>query len=242
MAEPDHLRPFVLDVAPVSPERLGRIDVYRPGPFTTPRPAVVLVHGGPLPADLRPAPRDWPVYQGYGAGLAHRGLIGITLDHRLHDRDSYPSAAADLAAAVDQVRGLDGVDSTRLALWFFSGGGPLAADWLADPPAWLRAVALTYPVLGPRPGRPLPVRFQPGRAITRATGPPVLITRVGREQPAVAATVAEFLAAADAAGRRVEVIDVSAGRHGFDSLDHDAGSRGAVEAALSWVAGTVSGG
>ncbi|GAB3756307.1 alpha/beta hydrolase family protein [Microlunatus parietis] len=70
----------------------------------------------------------------------------------------------------------------------------------------------------------------------------MLLTRDGREQPAVAATVATFLAAAEVAGRPVEVIDVPAGRHGFDSLDHDVGSRTAVEAALDWVSGKIRAG
>lgn len=241
MAVPDQLRPFVLEVAPLSPERLRRIDVYRPDPSDGSRPAVVLVHGGPLPADLRPTPRDWPVYRGYGSALAHDGLVGITVDHRLHSIDAYELAASDVVAAVEQVRGLTGVDPNRVALWFFSGGGPLSADWLSDQPTWLRAVALTYPVCSGRaPGVSSPTASN--RYVRSARpAPPILITRVGREQPAVWATVAEFLAAAGEAGRSVEVIEVPAGRHGFDSLDHDHDSRRAVCAALDWVSGTIRG-
>ena len=42
----------------------------------------------------------------------------------------------------------------HLALWFFSGGGLLLADWLRDPPPWLRCIAASYPLLGPLPGWP----------------------------------------------------------------------------------------
>lgn len=38
------------------------------------RPAVVLVHGGPVPADQNPAPQDWEGFTGYAALLARAGL------------------------------------------------------------------------------------------------------------------------------------------------------------------------
>lgn len=58
-----YLQPFVLDVPQVLPERRTNDDIYRPteADDDTLRPLVVFVHGGPLPADLRPTPRDWPV-------------------------------------------------------------------------------------------------------------------------------------------------------------------------------------
>jgi hypothetical protein len=37
----------------VAPERHGRVDLYPPA-ATHPSPAIVFVHGGPIPADLRP--------------------------------------------------------------------------------------------------------------------------------------------------------------------------------------------
>jgi hypothetical protein len=48
--------------------REGTLDVYRPaGSDGGLRPVVIFVHGGPLPPDLQPTPRDWPIYRGYGA-------------------------------------------------------------------------------------------------------------------------------------------------------------------------------
>jgi hypothetical protein len=61
---------------------------------------------------------------------------------------------------------------------------------------------------------------------------PLLVTRVGRERPAVAAGVAAFLAAAPGA----TVVDVPQGQHAFDMLDHTDESRTAVHTVLSWVA------
>lgn len=226
---PPFLQPFVLDVPPVDRVRLGTIDVYAPA--GGPHPAVVFVHGGPVPAGLRPTPRDWPVYTGYGSSAAGAGLVGVTVDHRLHSPADYPTAADDVAAAVDQVRALPEVDPGRIGLWFFSGGGLLSAPWLAAPPAWLRCVALTYPYLVPGEGWVVDPRFRPVAAVVGSVVP-LLVTRVGREHPAVAAGVAAFLAAAPGA----TVVDVPHGQHAFDMLDHTDESRTAVRTALSWVA------
>jgi hypothetical protein len=63
-----HMQPFVLPVAEALRRREGTLDVYRPaGSDGELRPVIVFVHGGPLPPDLQPTPRDWPIYRGYGA-------------------------------------------------------------------------------------------------------------------------------------------------------------------------------
>jgi hypothetical protein len=88
---PPYLQPFVLDVARVDRERRGSLDVYRPAKINDAAeyPVVLLVHGGPLPAELRPTPRDWPGFIGYASALAQRGLIAVTVDHRLYDTAAY---------------------------------------------------------------------------------------------------------------------------------------------------------
>ncbi|MGH3395800.1 MAG: hypothetical protein ACRDPO_14030 [Streptosporangiaceae bacterium] len=75
MALPDHLRPFVLPAGSIEAERHGHADLYLPQAAQR-SPAIVFVHGGPIPADLRPSPRDWPVYQGYGSLATSRGVAG----------------------------------------------------------------------------------------------------------------------------------------------------------------------
>ncbi len=244
MAEvPAHLRPFVLTPSEVERERSGRADLYAPqgeGPF----PAVIFVHGGPIPADMQPTPREWPVYRGYGSLLASQGVFAVTVDHRLHvvpgpegPRFDLATAAQDIADAVETVRHHPRVDADRIVLWFFSGGGLLSADPLRERPKWLRGLALTYPVLEPLPGWPVDSRYRPLSAITEPgpAVPPIVLTRVGLEKPDVAATVARFLAVAKDSGVLVEVIDVPNGHHSFDVLDHTDESRDAVEAAVSRV-------
>src|SRR6266536_1341613 len=71
--------------------------------------------------------------------------------------------------------------------------------------------------------------FQPAEAVATAGAfagaLPVVLTRVGRDSPQIAATVETFAAAAGACGARLEVIDVPNGRHGFDTLDQTDESR-----------------
>jgi dienelactone hydrolase len=233
------MQPFVIDVKTRTAERLGRVDLYLPDDLTRPAPAIVFVHGGPVPADLQPTPRGWPVFQGYGSLSAEGGAVAATVDHRLHDRSSYPLAAADITEAVEVVRADPRVDAGRVALWFFSGGGLLLADWLRTPPDWLRCVAATYPWLAPPPD--WDARWRPAEAVASAGDLPIVLTRAGLERPAVAAAVTAFVDAASGCGARLEVIDVPNGQHGFDTLDHTAESRAAVSRALDSVLGFLGG-
>ncbi|WMD06438.1 alpha/beta fold hydrolase [Streptomyces sp. FXY-T5] len=216
---PAHLRPFPLDVPELPRDRQGHVDLYVPD-GAAPRPAVVVVHGGPVPAGARPSPREWPTLVGYARLAAAEGIVGATVDHRLHDIADYDRAAADIAAAVELVRADPRVDGDRIALWFFSGGGLLTTDWLAQPPAWLRCLAASYPVLAPLPAWGMAgSRFHPARAVGQAGSLPVVLLRAGREAPEIAATVDAFVTAAKGCAARLELVDVPNGHHGFETLD-----------------------
>ncbi|MFJ9946561.1 alpha/beta fold hydrolase [Kitasatospora sp. NPDC091207] len=250
---PGHLRPFALDVPEQARERVGRVDLHLPSDLAeaeagakagtaaeagAPRPAVLFVHGGPVPETVRPTPRDWPTYVGHGQYAASQGVIGATLDHRLHSLADYPLAAQDIADAVELLRADPRVDGDRIALWFFSGGGPLSADWLSAPPSWLRCLAASYPILAPLPGwHAVDSRFRPATALAGAGRLPVVLTRVGLEVSEIAATVEAFVAAAAAERTDLEVIDVPHGHHGFDTLDPTDESREAIERAFRVVLG-----
>ncbi|WP_211241172.1 alpha/beta hydrolase [Pseudonocardia spinosispora] len=228
-----HMQPFVLSPEPADRERRGTIDVHTaPGSSGGRRPVVVFVHGGPIPPGMEPGPRDWPTFLGYGALAAASGLIGVTIEHRLRATTDYPVAAKDVESAVEQARGLDGVDPDAVALWFFSGGSLLAADWLAAPPPWLRCVAFTYPALTPPPGWGVESRFDVAASVT-SPSPKLLLTRVGHEFPEFVPGQDAFVAAA---GPGLEIIEVPDGQHGFDSADHTEQSRSAVTRAMTWVA------
>ncbi|MEU8758752.1 alpha/beta fold hydrolase [Streptomyces sp. NPDC048659] len=218
---------FLLDVPERPRERRGRVDLHLPE-AEGPRPAVLLVHGGPVSPEQRPTPRDSATLLGYARYLAGLGVVGATVDHRLHGLEDYPRAAADVAAAVELVRADPRVDGDRVALWFLSAGGLLSADWLAAPPLWLRAVALSYPVLAPPPSwRAVDPAFRPVAAVGAAS-PPLVLIRAGREHKVFATAVEAFLAAAGKAGAEVEVIDAPLARHAFETLDHTPDTRAAV--------------
>ncbi|MFR9730750.1 alpha/beta hydrolase [Saccharopolyspora sp. MS10] len=232
---PPYLQPFVLAPPEIQPERDGALDVYRPaGKTGGPLPVIVFVPGGPVPPDLRPRPREWPVFRGYGSLAASSGAVGVVVDHPLRSTTDYPLAADAITAAADRARGLPGVDSGRVALWFFSGAGLLTTGWIGAAPDWLRCVATSYPVLVPPPGWEVDPRFRPVESLAAAGSPPLLLTRAGREDPGLAAGVADFVAEAGRRGADLDVIDVPHGRHSFDVLDHDPSSRAAVTQAMAW--------
>ncbi|POX48088.1 alpha/beta hydrolase [Streptomyces sp. Ru71] len=239
---PAHLRPFPLDVPELPRNRRGHVDLYVPEGADGPRPAVVFVHGGPLPPGALPTPREWPTLVGYARLAAAEGMVGVTLDHRLHDVADYARAAADVTAAVELVRADPRVDSDRVALWFFSGGGLLTAPWLAAPPPWLRCVAASYPILAPLPGWGLTdARFQPVRAVPHAGALPLVLVRAGLETPVIAATVEEFVTAAEDCGAHLELVDVPRGHHGFETLDPPEEVRPALRHAMRSVVGRLTG-
>ncbi|MQS13346.1 alpha/beta hydrolase [Streptomyces kaniharaensis] len=222
---PTFSRPHVLDTPehplPDCPrERIGNLDLYFPE-SESPLPAILFVHGGPVPADLEPTPRDWPMYVGNGRYAASLGVVGATAEHRLHHLHDYPQAAEDLAAAVDALRAHPRVDGERIALWFFSGGGLLTTDWLAAPPSWLRCLAANYPILAPLPGwDAVDPHFRPVEAVAGAGRLPIVLTRAGLESEAIATTVAQFVTAAVEHKADLELIDVPNGHHGFEVVDH----------------------
>ncbi|MEU4288731.1 nuclear transport factor 2 family protein [Kribbella sp. NPDC026596] len=229
---PAYLRPFVLGVLDgpdVRVDRLGEIDFYRPA-GTARTGAVLFVHGGPGPAGLEVMPREWPVYRGYATAAARRGLVAAVVDHSLiHGFDHLVTAADEVEAAVGVLRSDPRVDPDRVGLWFFSGAGLLAGEWLDSRPDWLRWVALTYPLLATPPG--VDDLVNAAEVIGKHKDLPVLLTRAGLEHEELAGPVAEFVSAGGAA---LDIIDVPKGHHGFDMLDHTEESRAAVTKALDW--------
>ncbi|MEE3917788.1 hypothetical protein V2I01_00770 [Micromonospora sp. BRA006-A] len=162
-----------------------------------------------------------------------------------------------MTATAELLRGDPRVDADRLGLWFFSGAGLLLGDWLREPPAWLRGLAATYPLLAPLPGWP-PVhasaRWTPSTC-RRIRTPPLRRARPPRRRERrrrarggrggadaradpggagtarVAPTIEAFTVVARRRGIPLCVVDVPNGQHGFDALDHTEESRTAVQAA-----------
>ena len=167
----------------VAPTHHDGLDLYLPQ--TTPAPAVVLVHGGPVPSHLEVRPPRWTAFSGYGSLIAQSGAVAVMCEHH------YTPVGE--------------VDPERVLLWFFSGGRVLAGSWLAKPPARLArlaGVALTYPVLE-HLAEGLSEQVTPVEALRARCDTPMLLTRVEHERDWIAPSQQAFLTAATDAGSRV---------------------------------------
>jgi len=220
------------------------LDVYSPSnPQKGVRPgAVILVHGGPIPPGA--FPNRWGIFQSYGRLIAASGLGAVTFTHRLNEASDYPRSAADLSAALEHVRSRAatlGIDPDRLAVWVFSGGGPLASVVFGQRPAFVRCAVLFYSILDFRGAPPVyggvPSELSPVESVKGAAGslPPVLVARAGLDEEWINASIDAFIAAANVKGMSVDLFTVPQGHHGFDILDDDARSREVIRAALAFL-------
>src|SRR5262249_49798522 len=140
------LRPFVLAHDPVEPVRSGPLDLYLPD--RTPAPAVLMVHGGPVPLDRPVRPLQWPAFRAYGALLAQAGRVAAVGGHGFVSGGALPQAREDVRSALEALRADPRVDAGRVGLWFFSAGGFLMGSFLDPTPDGVTAVAGTYAAVG----------------------------------------------------------------------------------------------
>ncbi len=223
------------------------MDVYSPaGTPPGARPAVVLVHGGPIP---RTGAKNMGVFVSYGELLAASGFVAATFDHRFVAPDRLPDARDDVAAAVGHVRSEAAslaVDPDRLALWVFSGGGPLLAAPLRDRQRGLRALVAYYAALDLRQPPPgvedtlgpdLRREFSAVQSLGEdaRTAPALLVARAGLDHPWINGGVDRFVQEALAKGATLDLLTHPDGRHGFDILDDDARSRQIIQRTLAFL-------
>ena len=219
---------------PPSPPRSGAV------------PAIIFVHGGPISAEMM-APREWGVFRSYGELAAASGLAAVVFNHRLYAPTAFETAQADMAAAIDYVRrhGDDlGIDGDRLALWAFSGGGPLLSWCLRERPQCVRCVVAFYAILDVRhlvpadadPGRiDRAGRMSPAAYLAEAAGLPLFIARAGVDAAIVNDSIDLFVREALAANAMLDFANHPTGHHGFDILDDNERSREIIGRACEFV-------
>jgi acetyl esterase/lipase len=214
-------------------DRPLHMDLYSPPGPSRPRPAVALVHGGPLP---RTGAKNMGVFVSYGEMLAASGFVAVAFDHRFLAPDRLADAGQDVADLIAHVRSNAdslGVDAGRLALWAFSGGGPFLAPHLRERPTWLRAVVAYYAVLDLKKDP----RFSPVLALgtDARTAPPLLVARAGLDNASLNEGADRFVRAATAGGAMLDLLNHPRGRHAFDILDDDARSRQIIRCTLAFL-------
>lgn len=211
--------------------------LYAPEAAAAPAPAVILVHGGPIPEGTNI--KQMGVFVSTGRLLAALGFTAVAFNHRWWGPRYLAAAADDVQALVAHVRERGpelGLDPDRVALWTYSGGGPLLSRWLAERPAFLRALVAYYAPLDlqvPPEGVPneltdearrehSPLRFLgPGARPV----PPILVARAGQDHPWLNGAIDRFVAEALRQNAPLDLLNHPQGHHGFDIVDDDVRSR-----------------
>jgi acetyl esterase/lipase len=210
-------------------------DLYAPAAASRASPAVILVHGGPIPSL---GARRWKVFESYGRILAASGMVAIAFDHRLLGLDRLRDSAADLADLVRHLRENAttlGIDQNRLALWTFSGGGWLVSSALRERQSWWKLLVAYYGVMEPFGTSRDDASLSPIAALGQdaRNAPPIVLARAGRDDPGINSTIDRFVTAANSAGATVDLFTHPTGRHSFDILDPDDRSRQIIQRTIA---------
>ncbi len=229
-----------------------KMDVYPPRGLAPNqrRPAVILIHGGFLPANLRTEPKEWGQFRSLGRLMAASGFVAVTFNHRFYSSmNSLPDSESDLLALIDHVRlNADrlGLDRDRITLWAFSGSGALLAHALRTSPPYVRAVVVYYAALDldagerARPGAIRPDvrrRFSPLRELSERGPlvPPLLVARAGLDRAQINEPMDQFIRLAIEKNADVEVLNHPAGHHGFDIDDDTDRSRQVLSRTIEFI-------
>ena len=221
------------------------MDLYSPPGPTGSRPAVVLIHGGPIP---RLGAKNMGIFVSYGELLAASGFVAVAFDHRFLTPAHMADAAGDVADLMAQLRTNAvslGVDPERLSVWAFSGGGPLLAAPLRERAGWLRAVVAYYAILDlqqPPPGG-AEMSAELRRTFSASDGlgqdarsaPPIFVARAALDNRWLNGTIDRFVQTALERGATLDLLNHPEGRHGFDILDDGARSRQIIRRTLAFL-------
>jgi dienelactone hydrolase len=233
---PPYLRPFVLPYETVEPAHSGVLDLYLPA--VTPAPAVLMVHGGPVPRDREVRPPGWPAYRGYGALLAQAGLVCGMFEHGFVDDKTLATAQENIRDAAVALRAHPRVDPDLFGMWFFSAGGLFMGSVLADPRAWgVTAVAGTYAAVG-HPDVRDPA-FPRATVTAELSDIPLLLVLPEHDFEWIVTASTELLERCATEHRTVDVIEVPGGHHAFETVDDTDQARDAVRRSIAWWAGAL---
>jgi acetyl esterase/lipase len=229
-----------------------KMDVYNPPNLRrgARRPAVVFIHGGALPPNLRTKPKEWGAYVSYGQLAAASGLVGITFNHRFYgwDKKSLADARNDVADAISFIRSNAdrfGIDKDRLCLFGLSAGSLFLGPAIRDAPSFVRCLVFYYAIMDLEPlrkERPVitddavreysPLYYLEG---ARATFAPIFVARAGRDEPDLNVAVDRFIQQALFRKATLDFSNHAEGQHGFDVLDDNDRTREIIKRTLEFI-------
>jgi len=234
-----------------------KMDIYIPPGLAADarRPAVIFIHGGPLGKNPSPGAKDWGVYRSYGRLMAASGLVGVTFDHRYISMmvKDLETSFADVEEAIRFVRANAAsyhVDSERIALWVFSGGGPHLSIGLQGNKTFVRCLVSYYAILdlsasAARLGESPQAmeKFSPVAWLDKTPEylPPVLIGRAGLDSTDINSSVEVFVSRMFALNGDINLLNHPLGRHGFDAYDDNEQSRDVIAATVAFLKSRLSG-
>ena len=212
-------------------------DLYapRPGAAAAPAPAVILIHGGPIPSNLLMQPKDWGLFQSYGQALAASGVAAIMFNHRFYGLEMAPAAMTDvrdLAGHVLAQAGALGIDAGRICLWAFSGGGVFLSPFLRETPEAVRCVVAYYAALHAGAAE-----FSAATQISENAGriPALLVARAGLDLAQLNEGIDHFVAQALKKNASLDLLNHATGQHGFDVRDDNDRTREILQRTVEFV-------
>jgi dienelactone hydrolase len=229
-----------------------KMDVYHPQnlPNGARRPAIVFIHGGALPPNLRTKPKEWGAYVSYGQLAAASGFVGITFNQRFYgwDMKALADARSDVTDAIAYIRSNAerlGIDKDRICLWALSAGSVLLGSAISDAPSFIRCMVFYYAILDLEPLR----KERPAITdeVTREFSPihrlegagkafaPIFIARAGRDEPGLNVAVDSFIQKALTRKATLDFSNHAEGQHGFDVLDDNERTREVIRRTLEFI-------
>ena len=229
-----------------------KMDVYKPRNLArgARRPAVVFLHGGAIPPNLRTKPKEWGAYVSFAQLAAASGFVGITFNHRFYgwDMKMLTDARGDVADALAYIRSNSesrGVDRDRISLWALSAGSLFLGPAISEPPSFVRCMVFYYaimdlePLRKDRPAITDEVRkeFSPLASLKRASPrvAPIFIARAGKDEADLNADVDRFIQEALSRKATLDFSNHAEGQHGFDVLDNNERTREIIKRTIEFI-------
>jgi len=229
-----------------------KMDVYT-APNSRPsagRPAVIFIHGGWIPSNLRTKPKDWGAYVSFGELVAASGLVGITFNHRFYSWTSLSDSQSDVMDLISYVRNNAkrlGVDKDRIVLWAVSAGGIFLSQPLRDTPPYIRCLIGYYAELdlqNERGAVPASVssetlrEYSPVYHLNQSSAkiPPIFIARAGLDEVNFLNDgLDRFVQTALRKNVTVDFANHATGHHGFDVQDNNDRSREIIKRTIEFI-------